>query len=183
MYHASHTLLQVPQISQVSIFASNAEVMEFVPQNCTFVQRDVSLDSDETLGHQIYRAFAEQCPADIYVLAHATSPFLQASTVERMIQEVESGNFDSSATVELLQTYCWFGGRPLNFTSDHRGRTQDLEPIVRETSGCYVFSRGDALQGKRLGIRPYLHQCQLPESIDIDEAREWTLSEMFADRL
>ena len=179
--YVCRALLDVSQVSKVSIYASRPEIMDFAPEGCEFVQRDSALDADETLGQDIYKSFAEMQEADMYVLAHATSPFISAASVAHAVNQVRSGTFDSAATVERVQTFCWYDSQPINFHSQKRGRTQDLAPIFRETSGCYVFLREHALVGNRLGKRPYFHECLLPESIDIDDHDDWRLAEFFAE--
>ena len=60
----------------------------------------------------------------------------------------------------------------------HVVRTQDIEPIIRETSGFYIFSRNLLLKGKRrIGDNPYIQLVSNIEAIDIDTKDDWDLCE------
>lgn len=56
-------------------------IREFLPEGVRFLRRSEELDRDTTLGREIYDSFTAEVEADLYVLAHATSPFIRAETV------------------------------------------------------------------------------------------------------
>lgn len=51
------------------------------------------------------KAFAEDVDADIYVLAHATAPFIKAKTIETAIDKVKNEEYDSAFTVKPIQEF------------------------------------------------------------------------------
>ena len=81
MTYILQTLLQVRNIDATYVYCSDASIAPLLPAGVTLLQRDTSLDSDTTLGEQIYDAFTRDVQADIYVLAHATSPFIRPASI------------------------------------------------------------------------------------------------------
>ena len=120
--------------------------------------------------------------ADIYVYAHATAPFITKDTMEKCINAVKSGEYDSAFCALKLQDYLWQNGEPLNFDATNVPRTQDLTPIYQETSGVYVFTK-DVFKNKhrRIGDKPYVSEVSFKEAVDIDNPEDFLLAEKIVD--
>lgn len=177
-YHIMRTLLNVPLIDKVYVYCSDMSVVDYCPKNVVYLNRDKSLDRNETLGIEIYTSFCNEVEADYYVLAHATAPFLKPTSVENALRKIINCGYDSSFSAEEIKTFCWYQGQPLNYSLTHVVRTQDIEPIIRETSGFYIFSRNLLLKGKRrIGDNPYIQLVSNIEAIDIDTKDDWDLCE------
>ena len=162
MTYILQTLLQVRNIDATYVYCSDASIAPLLPAGVTLLQRDTSLDSDTTLGEQIYDAFTRDVQADIYVLAHATSPFIRPATIEEAVARVQSGECDSAFSAELT----------------HVPRTQELEPVYAETSAFFVFGRDVwCKHHRRIGERPYVAVTDRIESTDIDNPDDFTLAE------
>ena len=165
-------------IDATYVYCSDTSIAPLLPAGVTLLQRDTSLDSDTTLGEQIYDAFTREVQADIYVLAHATSPFIRPATIEEAVARVQSGECDSAFSAERIQTFAWYGGRPLNYSLTHVPRTQELEPVYAETSAFFVFGRDVwCKHHRRIGERPYVAVTDRIESTDIDNPDDFTLAE------
>ena len=178
MCHILRTLCRVPEIDQVYVFCSDESIRPLLPEGVRFLRRDASLDRDETLGREIYDAFTREVQADIYVLAHATSPFIRPATIEEAVARVQSGEYDSAFSAERIQTFAWYGGQPLNYSLTHVPRTQELEPVYAETSAFFVFGRDVwCKHHRRIGERPYVAVTDRIESTDIDNPDDFTLAE------
>ena len=141
MCHILKTLTAVEGIDEVYVYCSDEGIRALLPEGVRLLRRDPSLDSDTTLGREIYDSFTAQVEADLYILAHATSPFIRAATVAEALGKVRSGEYDSAFSAEKLQTFAWFGGKPLNYALDNIPRTQTIEPVYIETSAFFIFSR------------------------------------------
>lgn len=172
------SLAAASNIDEVYVYCSNQEVEQYLPEGVKFLLRDKQLDSDTTIGAEIYEAFTAEIDADIYILAHATSPFIHTSTIEQAVAAVESGEYDSAFSAERIQTFTWWQGKPLNYALDNIPRTQDLEPIYVETSAFFIFQRNIwKQQHRRIGNKPYVAVTDRIESIDIDNPDDFTLAE------
>lgn len=178
MTYILDTLRQVGNIDQTYVFCSDPSIEALLPEGVALLLRDPALDSDTTLGKEIYDAFTREVEADIYVLAHATSPFIRPETIGEAVAQVQSGEYDSAFSAERIQTFAWYGGKPLNYSLTHVPRTQELEPVYAETSAFFVFGRELWCERhRRIGDRPYVAVTDRIESTDIDNPDDFTLAE------
>lgn len=178
------TLVQVEGIDEVYLYCSNEQVKTYLPQGVRFLQRPESLDSDETLGETIYDEFTRTIDADIYILAHTTSPFIKVQTIQQALHQVQSGEYDSAFSVERLQTFAWYRGKPLNYSLQHVPRTQTIEPIMVETSAFYMFRSEIWKQHRqRIGFHPWMAEVDRVEGLDIDWPNDFALAETVVGKL
>ncbi len=172
------TLTKVSQISEVYVYCSQESIIPYLPKGVKFLKRDTSLDSDETLGQDIYDAFVKDVNADVYMLAHTTSPFIKAETVGNAIEKVLSGEHDSAFSAQQIRTFTWFNGKPLNYNLKEIPRTQTIEPIYAETSAFYIFRREVWCEHhQRVGNSPYMAIVDTIEGIDIDYPEDFEFAE------
>lgn len=178
MAYLLESLAAARNIDKVYVYCSNPAIVEYLPEGVEWLQRDERLDQNTTLGEEIYDAFTREVEADIYILAHATSPFIRTTTIEQAVRSVESGEYDSAFSAERVQTFAWWQGRPLNYSLQHVPRTQDLEPLYVETSAFFVF-RAEVWreQHRRIGQKPYVAVTDRIESMDIDNPDDFLLAE------
>ena len=168
MCHILRTLTEVEGIDEVYVYCSDERIREFLPEGVRFLRRSEELDRDTTLGREIYDSFTAEVEADLYVLAHATSPFIRAETVADALRKVVSGEYDSAFSAEKIQTFAWYEGRPLNYSPENIPRTQTIEPVYIETSAFFIFPR--ALwtgRHRRIGDRPYMAVVDRIEGLEI----------------
>lgn len=178
MTYLLESLVAARNIDEVYVYCSDESIKQYLPEGATFLKRDPKLDSNTTLGEEIYNAFTKEVEADIYVLAHATSPFIRTSTIEQGVDKVASGEYDSAFSAEKVQTFTWWQGRPLNYSLERIPRTQDLEPVYVETSAFFIFRREVWLnKHSRIGDRPYTAVTDRIESMDIDNPDDFKLAE------
>lgn len=171
------TLTRSQLINEVYVYCSDESVVPLLPDGCKFLQRSTELDGDLVEGADIYRAFASEVSADIYVLAHATSPFLTLEKIDAGVEAVTSGKFDSAYSAVGQQTFAWFQGKPLNYQLNRVVRTQELEPVYFETSGFYIYE-SELLEkyGRRIGFRSKPILTKGAEALDIDNHEEMELA-------
>lgn len=113
----------------------------YLPDGVRFLRRSPRLDRNETLGREIYDAFTAEVVADVYLLAHATSPFIRPATIAAALHKVTDEGYDSAFSAERMQTFAWYRGEPLNYALDAIPRTQEIEPVFVETSAFFIFRR------------------------------------------
>jgi CMP-N-acetylneuraminic acid synthetase len=169
------------RVDETVLFASSDEVTRYVEPDLPyrFVQRPAWLDTDEAKVQDFVGAFLDAVPCDVAVLLHITSPFISSTTVDACIAAVTSGDHESAFAALEMHRFAWFRGEPLNYRLDQpTPRTQDLDPVVMEQSGLYVFTR-DLFErtGRRIADHPYIHVVDAIEGHDIDTADELTIAE------
>ena len=114
---------------------------------------------------------------DIYVLCHATSPFIKKESIISGLKAMLDKGHDSALSVSRVQTFCWYKNKTLNYDLNNIVRTQDIEPIIWETSAFFMFEK-HILQNmnRRIGKNPYFVETDRIESIDIDEKEDYDLA-------
>ena len=106
------TLLQVKGIQEVYVYCSSPEIQAYIPEGVRYLPRGKDLDQDSTKMNQVLRRFAADVPADIYVMTHATAPFIRPESIQKGLDAVLSGAYDSALAVKELQDFLWKDGKP-----------------------------------------------------------------------
>ena len=154
MCHILRTLAGIGEIDEVYAYCSDERICEYLPRGVRFLRRSPGLDRDTTLGREIYDSFTADVEADLYVLAHATSPFIRAETVADALRHVRSGEYDSAFSAEKIQTFA---------------------------SAFFIFPRTLWCgRGRRIGEKPYMAVVDRIEGLDIDNPEDFTMAEIIA---
>lgn len=178
-------LNKVSSIDDVIIFASEPSICNHIRHGLkfSFLERPEYLDSQEARIQDIIGEFLKRDNADTIVLLHITSPFLKAETISECIDKVNSGEYDSAFTANEIRKFCWFRGRPLNFSLDApTPRTQDIDPVIVEQSSLYVFKRHVFEKtGQRISDKPYIKRVDHFEGHDIDTPEDFRVAELIVN--
>jgi CMP-N-acetylneuraminic acid synthetase len=181
-WHIFESLLHAEGLDQVYCYCSEERIRESIPEEVTFLKRDPALDGQMVKGMEIYGRFIRDVDADIYVLCHATSPFIRSETISRALAAVCSGEYDSAFAAQRLQTFAWYQGKPLNYDPHDIPRTQDIEPVFVETSAFFVFRKEVYTKlHRRVGLKPYVCETDNMESVDIDEPEDYEFAVRLAE--
>ena len=172
------TLASTSSVDEVYVYCSQEEIKPMLPAGVKFLKRDEWLDRDETLGQEIYDAFTKEVDADVYLLAHTTSPFIKAETIENAVKQVTEGGHDSAFSAQKVQTFAWYKGTTLNYNLKEIPRTQTIEPVYFETSAFYIFRKEVwTVAHQRIGEKPYMAIVDPIEGIDIDNPEDFEFAE------
>jgi len=182
--HILETLGNLSSIDKLCIFSSSKFYEPYLTNqeiNFTHIQRPTTLDEDDCSINEVIREFIKVEDADIYVLAHATSPFLSTNSMEECINSVTSGEFDSAFPASSISKFVWFREKSLNYRLGQELKpTSELEPIFVEQGGFYVFTK-DVFEktNSRVGLKPFIKLINFPESIDIDYQTDLDVANKF----
>lgn len=172
------TLLRVKGIDEIYVYCSNDEILDYIPGGVRFLKRPVSLDTDSTKMNEVLYSFSQEVSADVYVMTHTTAPFISANSIEKGLDAVLGGKYDSAFAAKKLQDFLWKDGQPFNYQLDNIPRTQDLEPLFEETSGFYIYKKEIILeQRRRIGNTPCIIEVGEIESVDIDEPEDFEMAD------
>jgi len=172
------TLLKIKELESINVYCSDTSICKYLPAGINFIERPKFLDLPESNFTQIFECFMSEVDADIYVYAHATAPFVRLSTIKECIEAVLSEKYDSAFCATKIQDFLWKRGEPLNFNAADIPRSQDLEPIYRESSGVYVFKKEVFLKDKRrIGQIPFIKEVSFKEAVDINVSEDFDLAE------
>ena len=85
------TLLAVENCDEKYVYCSSEEICEYLPEGIKFLKRDPYYDLSSTPFNEVLTSFAKLVEADVYVLTHATAPFMSAQSISLGIDKVASG--------------------------------------------------------------------------------------------
>lgn len=182
LQHELLALRETGMAEEIYVYCSDEAVCPYLPEGVTFLKRPAQLDLPTSNFTQIFTAFSDSVPADIYVYAHATAPFITVDTMKECIAAVQSGEYDSAFCATKIQDFLWQDGEPLNFDAANVPRSQDLKPIYRETSGVYVFTKEVFERThRRIGMKPYIKEVTFKEAVDINNPEDFDLARALVD--
>ncbi len=176
-WHLCNSLIKSKGIDEVYVYCSDSSVRQYLPEGVLFKQREKWLDGELVKGFDIYREFIKEVDADIYILAHTTSPFIKVSSIENALSHILNGENDSAFSAERIQTFAWYQGKTINYNLNDVPRTQDMEPIWVETSAFFMFKKEIfTVHNRRIGFKPYIQEVSGIEAVDIDEQKDYDLA-------
>lgn len=171
-------LLEIELLDSVNVYCSDDAIISFLPEGVRYIKRPKVLDLPTSNFTQIFEFFMREVDAEIYVYAHATAPYVTVDTMRECIEAVKSGKYDSAFCAVKIQDYLWKNGEPLNFDASNLPRSQDLEPIYRETSGVYVFTKEVFKKyRRRIGANPLIKEVSFKEAVDINNQEDFQIAE------
>lgn len=121
---------------------------------------------------------------DIYFQAFATAPFLQSKSIQKCVEALTLSNqYDSCFTAISHNSFFWLNGVPTNYRPDILPRSQDLSPVIEETTGLYGI-RNKALDKYRcrIGVSPYNYIVDKFEAIDINTEEDFMFAELIGEK-
>lgn len=172
------TLCSVDNLDELYVFCSDERVKEYLPPKMKFLKRDSYYDLSTTAFNEVLESFARLVNADIYVLTHATAPFMSRESISRSVEIMKSKEYDSVLAVRRLQEFLWKDGKPFNYSPENIPRTQDLDAMFLETCGLYAYTR-DLILGRhrRVGDHPFLLEVSKIEGIDINDEIDFQVAD------
>lgn len=136
------TLLGLKELDGVYVYCSNPDIQRFLPEGVRYLIRPEQLDRDSATMNEVLKSFAGDIPADIYVMTHATAPFISKESIQKGIEAVSCGRYDSSFSVRRLQDFLWRDGSRLimNWTI-FQGHRICLKSTRRQADFMYTVPR------------------------------------------
>ena len=138
--------------------------------NFKFINRLKKLSKDTANGNHLLNYHSRIIKADLYFQLFVTAPLLSVHNINKCITKLKnSKKNDSIFTIVKEFSYYWFDGKSINYKNNTLPRSQDLDPVIRETTGLYGITN-DALKKRkcRIGYKPMMHEISKYEAIDID---------------
>ena len=116
---------------------------------------------------------------DYYFYLLATFPYLLAHTIKSCYEKiVSSEEFDSCFTATKNHGFYWLSENPINYRPGILPRSQDMLPVVEETTGLYGISKESLERYRcRIGRRPYIHIVSKFEAVDINTEEDLKVAE------
>jgi|TARA_R110000796_G_scaffold124162_2_gene238601 CMP-N-acetylneuraminic acid synthetase len=183
--HTLRVMNGLDQLDDVIVYASDESIVSDVDKDIdfTFLKRDTKFDKDSATFNTIMDTAINEIDSEYVLYFCVTSPFIKKETVSDMIDKVLSGEYDSSFPVKEVKNFCWYDNKPLNYNPHKVPLTQNLQPVLQETSGLYIFKKNLYKKYKRrIGYKPYLKVVSEIEGHDIDYPIDFTLAEYYLEK-
>lgn len=116
---------------------------------------------------------------DYYFQLFATAPYLQPESIRNCFEAlISSEEYDSCFTALQNNSFYWFNRMPINYRPGILPRSQDMVPVVEETTGMYGISK-DSLEKYqcRIGRTPYIYYVSKFEAVDINTEEDLLIAE------
>lgn len=179
--HTLEKLLECSFIDDVYLDTESDAIISMADHlGCRVLKRDPALANNKTDGNRLFMNEVKQVDADIYLQILCTSPFIDKKTIQKSIEAVDSGNFDSAVLVNRQKQYTWRNGVPV-YDLNNIPNSVDLEDTIIETMGLYVMRREAAFStNRRIGERPCLIEATPLEAIDVNWPDDFKLANLIA---
>lgn len=116
---------------------------------------------------------------DYYFQLFATAPYLQPQSIKACFDRLTSSTaYDSCFTATENHSFYWYAGTPVNYRPGILPRSQDMLPVMEETTGLYGISK-EALEKYRcrIGKNPYIHVVDKFQAVDINTEEDLKIAE------
>lgn len=172
---------QAQIFDEIYIDTNSDEIMQYAKkQGLQTIQREEHLASNSANGNDLLVHHQELFPQyDYYFQAFATAPFLQAETIRKCVENLICVNrYDSCFTAVENHGFYWLAGNPVNYRPGILPRSQDMLPVIEETTGLYgITGESLARYKSRIGRNPYIHKVSKFEAVDINTEEDLKVAE------
>ena len=148
-----------------------------------FHMRPAELALSTATNREFTYEFLQHHPCDYVVMLNTTSPLIKPETLERFLDMVESGEYETIVSVVSEQVETFFNETPVNFTLETKINNQLLEPVEKIVWALTAWKRDVFMriqeQGKNPVFQGKLGRFVVPkdESCDLDSLNDWKIAE------
>lgn len=165
----------------IFIDTNSDEIKKFAESaGCKVIERREELARNTANGNDLLNYHFELFPNyDYYFQLFATAPYLQPSSIKACVDTLTGSSvYDSCFTAVKHQGFFWLNNTSINYRPCILPRSQDMLPVVEETTGLYGITR-QALEKYRcrIGAKPYIHFVSKFEAVDINTEEDLKIAE------
>ncbi len=173
--------VEADAFDDIYVDTNSDEIKDFAAEKGMLViDRKEELARNTANGNDLLLYHSEKYPQyDYYFQLFATAPYLQPETIRMCCGKLlSSETYDSCFTAVENHGFYWLNGNPINYRPGILPRSQDMSPMIEESTGLYGISR-EALRRyhARIGAKPYIHIVSKFEAIDINTEEDLKIAE------
>jgi CMP-N-acetylneuraminic acid synthetase len=141
--------------------------------------RSKETSTDEASSELALLEFCEkQDSDDIIVFIQATSPLLKTEEIDKGIEMILSGDYDSVLSVVRQKRFVWNNDSTPTYDLNNRPRRQEWSGYLVENGAFYISRVSDILRSKcRISGRIGMVECSEESYYEIDEPSDWIIVE------
>lgn len=172
---------QAACFDDIYIDTNSEEIKEYaLERNLKVIERLEALAQNTANGNDLLVYHGKQYPQyDYYFQLFATAPYLQPESIRECFDGmISSEEYDSCFTALKNNSFYWLNRMPINYRPGILPRSQDMVPVVEETTGMYGISK-ESLEkyNCRIGRNPYIHYVSKFEAVDINTEEDLQIAE------
>jgi CMP-N-acetylneuraminic acid synthetase len=157
---------------EIIIDTDSKEILDYCSRNkVKTIKRLKKLTSKNTNGNDLSRYWYKKFPFyDLYFTIHVTCPFLKPKTIINACNFLKKNkNYNSILLGEFMYDWFWYKGKPINHSVKLPIRTQELIPVIKDSTALYGIKVSQFKKGNwRVGDKPFFQKIDAIEAIDID---------------
>ena len=165
----------------IYIDTNSEEIADYaISEGLYTIERKPELAKDTANGNDLLVYHYSLHPEyDYYFQLFATAPYLQPESIRECYRRLTASNeFDSCFTATENHSFYWYAGNPVNYRPGILPRSQDMLPMIEETTGLYGILRESLDKYRcRVGRRPYIHVVSKFEAVDINTEEDFKIAE------
>ena len=165
----------------VYIDTNSNEIAEYADKMGFHVlERKPELAQNTANGNDLLVYHYNLCPEyDYYFQLFATAPYLQPETIQECVNRLTASEvYDSVFTATKNHGFYWLNGTPINYRPGILPRSQDMLPVVEESTGLYGIKKESLEKYRcRIGRKPYIYSVSKFEAVDINTEEDLKIAE------
>lgn len=175
--HIILNCLEAGCFDNIYIDTDSEEIKKFCVQNkVNFIDRLPELALDTANGNDVFHYDIDYLTNihkeyDFYFQLYATAPFLTSDSIKACVSFLKyHPNYDSILTCKEEYGWFWWKNQPINYQPNILPRSQDVVPLIKETTALYGISQQAYKRYRcRIGAKPYFYILTDPkEYLDLD---------------
>jgi len=179
--YAIETASKSKYIDRIVVSSEDDEILEYAKIYGTeIVKRPENLATDSMpLDPVIFHAVVTvesrlNTSYDFVVTLQPTVPLLSVQTLDKAIESMISGEYDSLISVVKKSHIYWRKrGAKVILVQEERRNRQYLEPLYQEVGAIFISRRDIITESNHIGEEKKLFEIPVDESIDIDSYKDW----------
>ena len=147
--------------------------------DCEIFWRSKETATDEASSESALIEFCEKLKKDdIVVFIQATSPLLKSEEIDKGIEMVLSGDYNSVLSVVRQKRFIWNDDSTPTYDLNNRPRRQEWDGYLVENGAFYISRVNDILNSKcRISGKIGMVECSEESYHEIDEPSDWVIVE------
>ena len=168
-------LLGVANKEKIFISTPSEKIIELAKNyGVNFLKRSQKSEPSQWIKESVYPV-----ESDYVLWTHATSPFISTGDYKKMLETFFNlpNTHDSLISVFKEQEYIFFQSKPLNFDIVKFKGRKEIEPVFRNTNGCYITPRGNYRQNRiYFGENPFYYEVDKLTSLEIKDIDHYEMA-------
>lgn len=172
---------QAEAFDDIYVDTNSEEIASYATdQGFRIIERKPELAQNTANGNDLLVYHYQQFPQyDYYFQAFATSPYLQPETIKSCVEKLTSSEeYDSCFTATENHGFYWMENNPVNYRPGILPRSQDMLPVIEETTGLYGIQQSSLERYRcRIGRKPYIYIVSKFEAVDINTEEDLEIAQ------